>query len=58
MAENDPKHWRRQAEAARGDAEKLRDPALRLMMLAVAHGYEALAVHVEQRLNDARRKIN
>jgi hypothetical protein len=55
---SDPKHWQRQAKTARADAKKLRDPSLRLLMLAVALGYEALAVRVQQKRDDARREIN
>jgi hypothetical protein len=49
--ESDPDHRLRKAASARADAEEaMRDESLRLMLLAVAHGYESLAAHAKRRL--------
>ena len=47
--ENDPSHWHKKANEAREQAIKMPNKSLRLMTLAVASGYEALAARAEER---------
>jgi hypothetical protein len=47
---DDPKHWRNQAKKARAHAEKVADPDLKRMMIALAENYEHLVRRPEQRL--------
>lgn len=45
---NDPKHWRKRADATRAKADVLADQAARQKLLRVADEYERLAQRAEQ----------
>ena len=45
---NDPKHWRKRAEATRAKADILADQSARQKLLRVADEYERLAQRAEQ----------
>lgn len=45
---NDPKHWRKRADATRAKADALADQAARQKLLRVVHEYERLAERAEQ----------
>ncbi len=45
---NDPKHWRKRADATRVKADLLADQAARQKLLRVADEYERLALRAEQ----------
>jgi len=45
---HDPAHWRRRAEEARRDAEKLDDPSDKETLLSIANHYESLADLIEK----------
>ena len=51
---DDPKHWREQAEKARGHAEKVSSPEIKQMMLELKAKYEHLARRAEKRLSKSR----
>ena len=44
----DPAHWRRRAEEARRDADKLDDPSVKETLLSIANHYENLADLIEK----------
>ena len=44
----DPAHWRRRAEEARRDADKLDDPSIKETLLSIAKHYENLADLIEK----------
>jgi hypothetical protein len=48
---NDPKHWRKRADATRAKADVLADQAARQKLLRVADEYERLAERAEQWLS-------
>jgi hypothetical protein len=52
---NNPQHWRDRAEEARVNAEQMRDPESRRMMLEIADGYMRLAERAEQRLRESEK---
>jgi hypothetical protein len=44
----DPQYWRERAKTARADAEQIRNPRGKRMLLGTAAGYERLAERIEQ----------
>jgi hypothetical protein len=52
---NNPQHWRDRAEEARVNAEQMRDPESKRMMLEIADGYMRLAERAEQRLRESEK---
>jgi len=46
-------HWRERAAEARAVAATLNDPIARAQMLAVAAGYDRMAIRAEERADDA-----
>ena len=48
--EDDPTHWRRCAEEARRNAEKIVDPVARKVLIEIADAYEQLAALAEAKL--------
>jgi len=53
---DNPALWRRRAEEARIQAERMNDPDARKEMLLVARGYDRLAEAAEERLAEAEVK--
>jgi hypothetical protein len=53
----DAKHWRDRACEARATADQLTDPKAKLIMLAIATGYERLAKREEERQAAAKNSI-
>jgi hypothetical protein len=51
----DPEHWRTRAEEARINAQAVRDPEAKRMLLDVAASYERLADRAGERARGARR---
>jgi hypothetical protein len=47
---DDPTHWRQQAQEARAMAVELDDPESKKTMLEIAEAYERLAVLAERKL--------
>jgi hypothetical protein len=52
---NNPQHWRDRAEEARVNAEQMRDPESKRMMLEIADGYMRLAERAERRLRESEK---
>jgi hypothetical protein len=48
--EDDPEYWRRRADEAREQANKLAGVELRFLMKNVALGYDLIAEKIEQQL--------
>jgi hypothetical protein len=53
----DAKHWRDRAREARATADQMTDPKAKLIMLAIATGYERLAKRDEERQAAAKNSI-
>jgi hypothetical protein len=49
-------HWQKRAEEARALAARLRDPTERRTMLDIAHNYDQLALHAQQRADHSRQQ--